>query len=129
MSGDKRIKAFLFGLWGVLIFTNANADCRRVPDKQVQVKIDKISAPLFNGKGAPVKGCILHTNGRVLGYTQEEKLCHTRVGNNLALRLSYGCCDTGPNFGDVECIVRSKAALVFDVAHGNGVVVHSAAAS
>lgn len=123
------VKTLLLSTAGLLVFTNANADCRRIPDKQVQVKIDKISAPLFNGKGAPVKGCILHNNGEVLGYTQEEKLCHTRIGDKLALRLSYGCCDTGPNFGDVECIVRSKAKFVFDVAHGNGIVVHSVAAS
>jgi hypothetical protein len=121
------MKIFLLSLFifSLLFYTDAYADCSAMPDKSIEVKIDKISSPVFDGSGNEVKGCLLHAEGQVIGYTQEDNLCHSTLGSSYKVRLSYGCCDTGPDFGDLECIVRSKLLLGISPAHGNGVVVHS----
>lgn len=122
------MRAFLLSSIGVLIFTSAHADCAAIPDKRIQTGIDKVSAPVYDARGREFKGCILHAKGKVLGYATEDSLCHGPLGGNRQLRLSYGCCDTGPDFGDAECIVRSKPLPSIGAAHGNGVTVHSAMA-
>ena len=120
------MRSALLGLLSLFVFTNANADCMNSPDKQIEAKIDKISLPVYDAKGSEVKGCILHSNGKVLGYADEDRLCLSRVGSNIKVRLSYGCCDTGPDFGDAECVIRTKAPFGVGSTHGNGVAVHFA---
>jgi hypothetical protein len=118
-------RVFALCLISLLAYTNAHADCSRIPDKQTEAKIDGISAPIFDARGNKVKGCILHTAGKVLGYATSDKLCSSRIGSILKVRLSYGCCDTGPNFGDVECIVRTRPPFGMGT-HGNGIWVQAA---
>lgn len=117
------MRIFFLSSLGLLIAANAYADCAPRPGKQTDAKIDKISLPVFDAKGRKYPGCILHSDGKVLGYAREDKLCRTAPGSRLKLRLSYGCCDTGPDSGDLECIIRSKPFLGIDPAHGNGVIV------
>ena len=121
------MKALLLSLFGVgaLFFTNAYADCLYTPAKQADVKIDRISAPVFDAQGNELKGCLLLTEGKVLGYTIEDNLCRSALGSSHTVRLSYGCCDTGGDFGDVECIVRSKPSSGMGSAHGNGMWVNA----
>jgi hypothetical protein len=119
-------RIFGLSLLGVLAFTSAHADCMKRADKQTEAKIDGISAPVYDGRGNKVEGCILHTAGKVLGYARNKTLCSGRAGSTVKVRLSFGCCDTGPDFGDVECIVRSRPSLGIGALHGNGVWVQSA---
>jgi len=93
------------------------------PPRQLSARLDHVSTRVFDGKQREVKGCILHSDGKVLGYANDNRLCRAPPGKTIKVLVSHGCCDTGPDFGDLECIVRSKGALP---AHGNGVIVHSA---
>lgn len=122
------MRVFLFSLCSLFIMTSAYADCMSGPDRQTEVKIDKISSPVYDPIGSKVNGCILHSKGKVLGYTREARLCQSAVGSNLKVRLSYGCCDTGPDAGEIACIIRSKPSLGISQAHGNGVTIYSAIA-
>ena len=116
---------FFTSLLSIMLFaTHAYADCVSVPDKQTQVNIDKVSSPVFDASGNELKGCLLHSDGKILGYSKDEGICHMAPTKNANVRLSYGCCDTGPDSGDVECIVRSKSFLGIGAAHGNGVIVN-----
>jgi hypothetical protein len=116
---------FLISLLSTMLFVaHAYADCVVVPDKQAQVNIDKISAPVFDASGNELKGCLLHSDGKILGYSKNNGICHMVPTKNVSVRLSYGCCDTGPDDGDIECIVRSKSLLGIGAAHGNGVIVN-----
>lgn len=119
------MKVFILALFSTLFIPDAYASCSGRADKETEVKIDKISLPLYDASGKEFKGCLLHAKGKVFGYTQEDNLCHSALNSSIKVRLSYGCCDTGPDAGDVECIVRSKPLLGIGSVHGNGVVVHS----
>ncbi len=100
----------------------AYADCAGRPDTQTHITLERVSTPVYDAAGNAFKGCLLHANGEILGYAVEAPLCQTAPGTPLDVRLSYGCCDTGPNSGDSECIIRSHEN---PPAHGNGVVVHA----
>ncbi len=117
----------LLSIGSLLRVTPAHADCAGTPDQQVNITIDAISAPVYDATGHEFKGCLLHAGGQVVGYAKEDKLCNTPLGSNIKLRLSYGCCDTGPNSGDVECVIRSKPQGKEAPAHGNGAIAHSIA--
>ena len=114
----------------VLLFTmlhvsGAYARCLPYPDKEIQVKLEKVSAPVYDSAGETLKGCLLHADGKLLGYSVQEALCQSPVDVTLNVSLFYGCCDTGPDSGDVECIVRSGSLFGIGSVHGNGVVVRS----
>src|SRR5688572_15414423 len=103
---------------GMSCIVSAHADCVAVPDQYAEVTISTISAPVYNAEGYELKGCLLHAEGKVLGYATEQGLCQSQPGRSVKVRLSHGCCDTGPDSGDVECIARSKPRVGFG-AHGN----------
>jgi hypothetical protein len=117
------MRRFWLGFLSFVVFEPAYGDCVNPPPRQIQARLDNVSTPVFDGNKHEIRGCILHSEGRVLGYTNENRLCHAPMGKTLKILVTRGCCDTGPDFGDVECIVRSKGA---HPAHGNGVTVHSA---
>lgn len=104
---------------------NTYADCVLMPDKQVTVNIEKSYSPVFDGRGEQHSGCILQGNGDVLGYTRDESLCSITANEKVTLNLSNGCCDTGPDDGDLECTVRSKGSWWLNTVsiHGNGTLV------
>jgi hypothetical protein len=118
---------FVLLFLGMLIVTPAYANCVNVPDREILININKISAPVFDAGGKELKGCLLHSAGKVLGYSRDNRLC-SAPAQNVKVRLYSGCCDTGPDFGDVECIVRSASFLGSGIgaAHGNGIIVNSA---
>jgi hypothetical protein len=111
-------------LSAMLFAAPAYADCASIPDKQTKVKIDKITSPVFDANGNELRGCLIHSKGKVLGYSKDDSLCSIVSSQNFNVRLSYGCCDTGPDSGDIECIVRSKPFLGIGSAHGNGTTVN-----
>lgn len=120
------MRIYLASVLGLFVYSGAQANCIYRQDKISRVKFDEINAPLYDARGIAVPGCLLHGRGKVLGYAREDRLCSSRTGKTVKVRLSYGCCDTGPDQGDLECIVRTKPSSGASPAHGNGVVVHSA---
>lgn len=98
----------------------AEASCGGSPDINKRVVIEKIEAPVFNGGGEELIGCLLHAKGTVLGYSTDVALCTGALGKKRAVTLSRGCCDTGSDFGDAECVARPKTGT----ARANGMRVH-----
>lgn len=116
------MRIFLSGLFCMVFFADAYADCGGDRYNTAEVTLEQISAPLTDAKGKVYNGCLLHAGGNVLGYAREDALCHAAPGQKVKVVLAHdGCCDTGPDNGDLECIVRSGAA------HGNGMSVYSVA--
>ncbi|NDF12586.1 MAG: hypothetical protein EB060_07245 [Proteobacteria bacterium] len=102
----------------------AHADCALVQDNFDEIRVDNIFLPLYDAMDMPVKGCLVQSNGKVVGYSTDEGLCKTPLGTMVKIRLTYGCCDTGLDSGGTECVVRSKSPLGVESAHGNGVILH-----
>lgn len=101
----------------------AFASCMPSPDETKTVTLEKIDAPVFDGSGGEYeKACILHASGAVLGFSSSPALCQHALGKEITVILSRGCCDTGPDSGDAECVARSKPAYG-TAAHSNGIVV------
>ncbi len=121
------VRIFLLILSGLLVCATAFADCGLVPDRVVDAKIDKISAPVFDAEYKPQKGCLLSSGGEVLGYATEDNLCHLTPGKTVKVRLSQdGCCDTGPGpGGDFTCVLRAWS--LSGMVYGNGVDVETVA--
>ncbi|ESQ87391.1 hypothetical protein ABAC460_20420 [Asticcacaulis sp. AC460] len=112
----------------LMLATGAFADCAGPLETFAKVRIEKVSAPVIDPQGNLQEGCFLHANGKVLGYSTEEALCHGSVGRTVSVRLAhYGCCDTGPDDGDFTRIIRSIADDGTKAAQGNGVTVFSVA--
>ena len=123
------VKIFLLTLLGLLAFSNAFADCAAVPEKRVEVKIDNVSAPVFDAKGKYQEGCILSSGGEVLGYATEDRLCHLPSGQTIKVSLfQAGCCDTGTgDGGDFTCVIRAWSFAGMQTVYGNGVIVQTVA--
>lgn len=117
------MKLFLF-LCVVLFFAgDGYASCMPSPDETKTVTLEKIDAPVFDGRGGEYeKACILHAGGGVLGFASDPALCQHALGEKITVILSRGCCDTGPDSGDAGCVARSKPATG-KAAHSNGISV------
>ena len=117
------MKIIVTCLTGLFLVSNAYADCIITPNARKSVKIDAISAPLYDAQGKRYKGCLLQAQGKILGYAKDERLCKTALNATIMVELTYGCCDTGPDSGDLECTLRTKSGLMRPSVHGNGVTV------
>jgi hypothetical protein len=61
-----------------------------------------------DGSGVRQPGCIVETaNGR-LGYVAYDYICKMPNTEQVELQPKYGCCDTGPDSGDLVCTVRAN---------------------
>lgn len=120
------MRVLFLSLVGLLVAGSASADCSYVPKRRVEVKIDTISAPVFDAKGKRQDGCLLSAGGDVLGYATEDKLCHATPGETVKVVLKpIGCCDTGRGTGDFTCAIRAGSGAT--TVYGNGMGVSSAA--
>ena len=121
------MRVLFLSLVGLLVAGSATADCVFGPDTRIRVKIDTISAPVFDAKGNREDGCILSADGKVLGYATEDRLCHMTPGGTVTVSLgAIGCCDTGTGpGGDFGCVIRAQSGAT--TVYGNGMGVSSAA--
>lgn len=115
-------RIMIIALVGTLVANHAHAGCMAVPDKVLEVTIDGVIAPVYTADGAVQKGCLLRSDKKTLGYTTSDMLCKAE-GTRAKVKLSHGCCDTGPDSGDIECVVRSRSILGLGSTHGNGIWV------
>ncbi|MFN5351896.1 MAG: hypothetical protein ACK5BE_04705 [Alphaproteobacteria bacterium] len=115
------MKFFTLLLLVMFFTTKSYASCVPKPGKEIQVNIDKSYSPIFDGSGIKQPGCILQSDGKVLGYTSYNYLCNLPSNEKVNLALSYDCCDTGPDSGDLLCTVRAKGVLGIASIHANGV--------
>lgn len=115
------LMGYLFLCLLALASAEAQASCVGGSDQSITAAIDKAHAPVSDGSGYAQPGCILESDGKVLGYTSYNYLCHLPAGEKVDLRLSYGCCDSGPDSGDLVCTVRVKKVGGLISVHGNGV--------
>ncbi len=117
------MKFLILALLFLFCVSTAHASCMPSPDETKTVTLEKIDAPVFDGNGSEFKkGCILHAGGAVLGYASDPALCQHPLGKEIPVILSRGCCDTGPDSGDAECVARSKPNKGV-AAHSNGISV------
>ncbi len=118
------MRVLVLGMVGLLVAGTAFADCLFGPDTRIQVKIDAISAPVFDAKGNRQDGCLLSARGKVLGYATEDRLCHATPGETVEVTLiPIGCCDTGRGSGDFTCAIRAGSGAT--TVYGNGMGVRS----
>lgn len=116
----------LLCLFLVLNCKLAMANCAFPSAEQNPIKsvtIDKSYAPVYDGGGKKHPGCIIKSNDEILGYTSYNYLCNLPANEKINVKLSYGCCDTGSDQGDLVCTVRAKGLLGITSVHGNGVGV------
>ncbi len=117
------MKIYIAILLSILPLTEANARCVPVPSRSAKVTLNGIYAPLYDAGGVAVAGCILRADKKVLGFTREAALCNARSGSSMNVKLFHGCCDSGPDSGEIACVVRTQSSGGSNPVHGNGVVV------
>lgn len=113
------------GILSLLIFIPASvtyANCALLNSENVthDITIQQSYLPVYDGSGYKHPGCIVQTDGKIIGYTPYNYLCNLSADEKIKVRLVPSCCDTGPNSGDLACTVRTTNILGFESAHGNG---------
>ena len=104
----------------ILHCNNVSASCMATsPPPIIELQIEKAVGPVFDYEGKQYPGCLLLSAGRVDGYSNENSLCQRQYPRKLKLQMNYGCCDTGPNYGELVCILRTDNGK--QVFHANGV--------
>jgi hypothetical protein len=92
-----------------VIAVQASAECFEASSpKPFSTTIKKAHTPVSDGSGVRQPGCIVETaNGR-LGYVAYDYICKMPNTEQVELQPKYGCCDTGPDSGDLVCTVRAN---------------------
>lgn len=102
-----RILVLLMLAATALLSVQAMANCVMMNEpKPFTTTIKNAYAPVFDGGGMRQPGCIVETANGQTGYVSYDYICKLAADQSVELRPDYGCCDTGPNSGDLTCTVR-----------------------
>lgn len=91
----------------VLLSAQAMADCAMLTEpKPFTTTIKNAYSPVVDGDGMRQPGCIVETANGQTGYMPYDYICKLPSDQSIELQPGYGCCDTGPDSGDLTCTVR-----------------------
>lgn len=102
-----RITALLMLAATALLSAKAMANCAVMAEPNpFTTTIKNAYAPVVDGSGMRQPGCIVETANGQTGYVSYDYICKLPADQSVELQPGYGCCDTGPDSGDLTCTVR-----------------------